>query len=345
MSKTKSGFITNVHKDHKSDGHYERPERVTETIGYILEKCKVKQLKVEDYSERDLHSLYESSYINKIFKLSNSGKSGIIDCNPDCYYSKGTYIASTSAVYSNLTLLENIIKKKVKNGFALTRPPGHHSSWDHASGFCVFNTIAILAQECVDRGLKPMIVDFDIHHGDGTQKFFEEREDILFTSIHRYGQNFYPGTGNYNDIGKGKGKGYTINIPFSKGKNDMDYLVAFDSIIIPVMQEFKSDIILVSCGFDAHKDDPLASGDGMKLTSECYGAMISKLMKYNDNILVTLEGGYSTNAIKTGVVSIINALNGKKVFNISGNKVDKKTYDTLDSVQRHIKKYWSLGKI
>lgn len=338
-----TGFITNTHKEHQHDGHYERPARVSESINYILKKCDVKLLDMnKDYNERSLMKLYNPIYIDKIFKLSNSKKSGNIDGNPDCYYTKGTYIASTTAVYGNLTLLDNIIKGTVRNGFALTRPPGHHSSCDHASGFCVFNTVAVLAQECVDRGLKPMILDFDIHHGDGTQKFFENRDDVLFSSIHRYGKNFYPGTGNCNEIGKGKGKGYTINIPFGKSKNDLDYLVTLDTIIIPVMKLYKPDIILVSAGFDAHKDDPLASTEGMKLTSQCYGAMISRLMKHNDKILVTLEGGYSVDAIKDGVVSIVEALSGRKNFNIDTKIPNKKTYDVLNRVKRNLKKYWDF---
>lgn len=341
-----TGFITNIHKDHKCDGHYERPERVTDSIEYILKRSNTMKLEVnKDYNEKSLMKLYTPRYVDKIFRLSNSETTGNINGNPDCYYTKGTYTASTTAVYSNLTLLDNILNGKVRNGFALTRPPGHHSSCDHSSGFCVFNTISVLAQECVDRGLRPMILDFDIHHGDGTQKFFEDRDDVLFISIHRYGQRFYPGTGNSNEIGKGKGKGYTVNVPFLKGKNDSDYLVTFDKIIIPIMNQFKPDIILVSAGFDAHYKDPLAATEGMKLTSFCYGAMISRVMKYNDKILATLEGGYSVDAIKESVSSIVEALNGRNNFVINTKIPSRKTYDTLNSVKRNLKKYWELDKI
>ena len=337
-----TGFITNAHKDHEHKDHYERPERVDESMKYILERTKVQKLEMnKDYNEKCLMNLYTPKYVDKIFKLSDSGKTGNIDRNPDCYYTKGTYKASTTAVYSNLTLLDNILDGTVRNGFALTRPPGHHSSCDCASGFCVFNTIAVVARTCLDKGLKPMIIDFDIHHGDGTQRFFEGNNNVLFTSIHRYG-NFYPGTGNYNEIGKGYGKGYTVNIPFEKGKNDSDYLLTFDSVILPMMKQFKPDIILVSAGFDAHKSDPLASTEGMKLTSECYGAMISKVMDYNDKILVTLEGGYDIGAIKEGVTSIIGALNGEKEFKTNNAEPNKKTFETLENIKRYHKKYWEI---
>lgn len=338
-----TGIITNTHNAHKKKGHYERPERVSDSLKYILKNGKMylKELSIDPkYQEDSLEGLYSKRYINKIKKLSDSGKKGYIDGDYDCYYTAGTYEASTTAIYSNLTLLNNILSNEVNNGFGLTRPPGHHSSCDCASGFCVFNTVAVLAEECVRRGLRPMILDLDIHHGDGTQKFFENRDDVLFASIHRYGNNFYPHTGNYIEIGKGKGKGYTINVPFKKGKNDLDYLLTFNDIIIPIMKKFKPDIILVSAGFDTHKNDPLASTEGMKLTSDCYGAMISKLMKYNEKILVTLEGGYNVDAIQESVMEIIYALSGRKCFRINTKMYNKDTVETLERVKRSIKKYW-----
>ena len=338
-----TGIITNIHKAHQSKGHYERPERVSNSLKYILNKNIKNLIRLDvdsKYKEDSMEGLYSKRYINKIKKLSESKKEGYIDGDYDCYYTKGTYEASTSAIYSNLTLLDSILSGEVRNGFALTRPPGHHSSCDCASGFCVFNTVAVLAEECVKRGLRPMILDFDIHHGDGTQKFFEKRDDVLFVSIHRYGNNFYPNTGNHNEIGKSKGKGYTLNVPFRKGKNDLDYLLAFDNLIIPIMKKFKPDIILVSAGFDAHMNDPLASTEGMKLTSNCYGAMIRRLMRYNSKILVTLEGGYSVDAIQEGVMEIIYALSGGRLFRINTKKYNKDTVDTLKKVKRNIEKYW-----
>lgn len=175
INQKKTGFITNVHKDHFLQGHYERLARVSESLDYILENTRMKMeiLKTDKkFTTKDLEGLYNKRFISRINRLSKTGKTGYLDNQMDTYFSEGTYEASTSAVFSNLTLLEKVLSNEITNGFALTRPPGHHSSCNKASGFCIFNTIAVLADKCTKLKLKPMIIDFDIHHGDGTEAFF-----------------------------------------------------------------------------------------------------------------------------------------------------------------------------
>ena len=335
-----TGFITNDehqknHEYPKNDWTYthpERPDRVSVPHKYIMETIKdLKVLEIQKFEETLLKGTTKT-YMDKLEKLSKQSK----EFDGDTYCCPGTVEASNTAVYSNLTMLESIINKEVKNGLVLSRPPGHHASSTHSSGFCIHNNITYVANECLKMGLRPVIVDWDIHHGDGTQKDFYDNPDVLFISIHRDTKTFYPYTGGkITEIGKGKARGTTINIPFGKSKNDSDYLFAVDEVVLPAIKNFKADIILVSCGFDAHHTDPLTRDhkDGMKLTSEVYGQMTERLMSYTDKILVSLEGGYSIQAIKEGSVAILNALQGKKKFNINKKKPMKRTIKKIDLVK------------
>jgi acetoin utilization deacetylase AcuC-like enzyme len=214
------------------------------------------------------------------------------------------------AVGGFLKLLDSIAAKECRNGFALVRPPGHHALRNQAMGFCLFNTMAIGA-EYLKRTYdtkKVLIMDWDVHHGNGTQDAFYDDPSVLFISTHQF--PFYPGSGAVNEVGVNAGEGYTINIPLPAGCADAEYLRVFDEVIVPAAEKFQPEWILVSAGFDPHRRDPLG---GMDVTEEGFGAMAQKLLvlgeKFADGrVAFLLEGGYDLAGLRDSVVAVLDAM-------------------------------------
>ena len=196
-------------------------------------------------------------------------------------------------------LADNVISREIDNGFALIRPPGHHAERSMALGFCLFNNVAILARYLQKHhGLdRILVMDWDVHHGNGTQHTFEEDPSVLYISLHQY--PFYPGTGAAHETGNGRGRGATLNCPMPAGATDEDYRVAFSQQILPKIDAFKPEAVLISAGFDAHRDDPLAQ---INLSTEFYGWMSQRMMEAaethaNGRLISMLEGGYDLHAL------------------------------------------------
>jgi acetoin utilization deacetylase AcuC-like enzyme len=211
------------------------------------------------------------------------------------------------AVGGLFSLIDSIIKGELRNGFALVRPPGHHAENHRAMGFCLFNNIALAARRVLSfEGINRVaVVDWDLHHGNGTQNCFYEDPGVLFISTHQYPH--YPGTGSVMEVGSGPGEGYTINVPLPAGAGDADYIMVFHDLVLPVLESYKPDFILVSAGFDTHLNDPLG---GMRVTESGYVAMIKMLMSAaskacSDKLALTLEGGYDLSALRESVKNII----------------------------------------
>jgi acetoin utilization deacetylase AcuC-like enzyme len=201
------------------------------------------------------------------------------------------------------------------NGFALVRPPGHHAERDQVGGFCLFNNVAVAARQMQARhgASKVVILDFDVHHGNGTQAIFYEDPSVLYISLHMFAPFFYPGTGSANEIGRHEGLGTNLNVPFGARAGDDAYRMAFDDLIEPVIVNFAPDAILVSAGFDAHWQDPLAAA-AMSLTG--YAGITRTIIELADRccqgrLLFVLEGGYHFQALSHGVLNVVNALTGK----------------------------------
>ena len=223
--------------------------------------------------------------------------------------SSQTFAAARAAVATALTAADDMLRQS-QRAFVIARPPGHHAERIQAMGFCFFNTIACVAEWLREQnGIERVFIfDFDVHHGNGTQHLFEEREDVFYASIHRY--PFYPGTGAANEIGTGGGRGFTKNIPMPGGTGDADYLRAVEDDIVRIIDDYRPDAILLSSGFDAHRRDPLG---GMRVTERAYGEITRRIVEVanrhaHGRVLSLLEGGYDMEGLAASVDEHVRAL-------------------------------------
>ena len=237
---------------------------------------------------------------------------------------------------------------KLDNGFALVRPPGHHAERDRAMGFCLFNNVAIGAQYALQNfSLKRiLIVDWDVHHGNGTQNSFYEDPRVPYFSVHRYGF-FYPGTGAATEVGKGKGEGFNVNVPLTTGCGDSEYGNIFRTILGPIALEYQPQLILVSAGFDTHYDDPLG---GMSVTERGFSRMTQILMEVAEataqrRMVITLEGGYDVVGQSRSVKAVLKELAGLSSFEKKDLlEKEESNYSRIEKVVLQIKdiqrRYW-----
>ncbi|MCS7182311.1 MAG: histone deacetylase [Thermoanaerobaculum sp.] len=220
--------------------------------------------------------------------------------------SPGTFAAAVAAVGCVLDGLAHIMAGNAPRVFAAVRPPGHHATRSQAMGFCFFNNVAVAAEAALQKGFGPVaIVDFDVHHGNGTQELFYHRDDVFYLSLHRY--PYYPGTGGADEIGVGRGRGFTRNLPLAPGADDEVYLGALALGLEEVMRAMSPHMWLISAGFDAHELDPLG---GMAVTTEGFQKMGKLLAQAAGSVpvLVVLEGGYNLDALKESVAAFLSGL-------------------------------------
>ncbi|HUP49552.1 MAG TPA: histone deacetylase [Thermoanaerobaculia bacterium] len=225
--------------------------------------------------------------------------------------SSSTFAAARAAVATALAAAEDIwLRKESKRAFVIARPPGHHAERTQAMGFCFFNTIACVAEWLREQaGIERVFIfDFDVHHGNGTQSLFEDREDVYYASMHRY--PFYPGTGAADEIGTGPGRGFTRNIPMPAGEGDAAYLRVVEDQIVRILDDYRPDAILLSSGFDAHRRDPLG---GMRVTESAYGEITRRVVEAADRhcqgrVLSLLEGGYDMEGLANSTAEHLLAL-------------------------------------
>ncbi len=292
--------------------HVESPKRL-EVIYRMIEKdisFPYKTLEPRSATESEIEMVHPSSYLKTIKQT--AGKDRVV-LDPDTSTSARSYEVALLAAGGLLKAAELVMEGAIQNGFALVRPPGHHAEASRAMGFCLFNNVAIGAEYLLQKhGLQRiLIVDWDLHHGNGTQHSFYDRNDVLYFSTHQYPH--YPGTGRWDEVGRNAGEGYTVNVPLSYGVADEGFLYIFKEILSPIAALYKPEFILVSAGFDIYKDDPLG---GMMVSGPGFGAMTSVLMDLahrfcDDRLLFTLEGGYDLNGLEQGVKHVLTHLAGQ----------------------------------
>lgn len=292
--------------------HPDTPERILAICDSLRKASwhdEIDWIEAREAIQEEVALTHNIAYVEAMRRLCDSGGQYLPSMGANV--SPGTYPAAMRAVGAGLTLADGVIKGKWKTGFSPTRPPGHHAVWERPMGLCVFNNIAILARYLIEsHGLDRIaIIDFDAHHGNGTQLVFWKDPSVLYCSIHR--DNLFPSdTGNAENIGEDEGEGFTLNIPLPKGSGDKEYFSVFDDSIIPKVASFKPKMILVSAGFDAHEKDKVG---GMEVSSagfECFGQKIAALAKKIScmGIISLLEGGYNIEGLVDGVNAYLHGL-------------------------------------
>ncbi|MFX1503748.1 MAG: histone deacetylase [Promethearchaeota archaeon] len=313
-----------IYLEHNIGNHPESHKRLTAIMDFLKEKRlfedpSFKIIKPRKATIEQIKYVHDESLIREIQEICElSAKAHRLQyIDMDTIASPRTYEASLYAVGGNLLAADEILKGILKNAFALVRPPGHHSNSHRFAGFCIFNNIAVTAEYLFrEKNLKKIaIIDWDCHHGNGTQDIFyhgsksESGELVIFNS-HQYGY-FYPGTGNYDEIGTGKGAGKIINYPMPAGTGEDAIPIFFDEIIVPICEEFKPEFILISAGFDTHWTDELTDMNWTYQTPAKYLERIKTIaQKYaNNRILITLEGGYQLDKQARAVYNCLKVLN------------------------------------
>jgi len=304
----KTGLITsNTYKNHNTgDGHPEKIDRVTAVIENF-KKIDNKNLiwkKPNDYDQSILSKTHSSNYIDQV--QNSFPTKGLYFLDGDTVVSPGSKDATKDAVGSIITAIDGVENKEFKNAFCCVRPPGHHAEKEKAMGFCIYNNVAVGANYLIEKYKykKIAIIDFDVHHGNGTQDIFYNNKNVLYISTHQY--PYYPGSGSEKENGKFNN---ILNIPLSAGTTAEQYLNAYEHALNKI-QEFKPEFILFSAGFDAHMDDPLAQ---LRLSSEDFYIITKRTLEIskpfcNGNVVSILEGGYDLQALQKSTQRHVDAL-------------------------------------
>ena len=327
------------------DSHPESHHRL-EVVYEMLEdeemKGKFRILSPRPATQEELELNHSLNYINQV--ASTAGRSfSMLD--PDTTTSAKSWEVAQMAVGGMLAAIDKVMDGEVKNAFALVRPPGHHAERNRGRGFCLFNNIAIGAHYARQKYLldRILIVDWDLHHGNGTQNAFYEDPHIVYFSTHQY--PYYPGSGSIDEDGKGEGKGFTINVPLPGGQEDQDFSGIYQDILKPIASEFKPQLILVSAGYDIYFQDPLGE---MNVTPEGFATLTSLIMDMAQSncqgkLVITLEGGYHLNGLRDSVKATLKELTGGSI--LSGSKREGKksssTEKIIEKVRKIHKTHWS----
>ena len=293
-------------------------------------------------SGADLRRVHTADYVAMMAGL--AGRETALD--PDTFVSPGTMEAAWAAAGASMLAVEATLRNgQGHRAVALARPPGHHAGAGRAMGFCFFNNVAIAARHAQTCGVdRVAIVDFDVHHGNGTQAIFESDPTVLYVSSHQH--PFYPGTGDATEVGLGKGAGFTVNLPLAAGAADADFELVFHDIVVPVLRQFQPGLILLSAGFDAHRDDPLG---GMRVSTAQFGRLTSAVTAVADEVCngrlaAVIEGGYHLDAFDASLRASLDALvSSERPLHVpTADRLATRGALTRERARRHLGPYWQL---
>lgn len=335
---------------HDTGSHPEnalRIRKVMETLEHYGIKDRMREIKPVQANTEQLTAFHTQSYIDRIAKLCESG-GGRPD--EDTVVSKDSFQSAVMAAGAVITGIDKVMSREVDSAFAMVRPPGHHALQAKSMGFCLFNNVVIGAQHARKKhGLERiMIIDWDFHHGNGTADAFYDTDSVLYFSTHM--QASWPGTGWVSHVGTGRGQGYTINIPLAKGTGDPGFYMVFNQLLLPVIRQYKPELIIVSAGFDAHFADPLG---GLEVTCAGFARMADIIKKAAEEVcagrvVIALEGGYNLEVIGHAVSAVLNEF-GEYGINIEEPVPQPPPFVKptmripLDEAMRIHGQYWELG--
>jgi acetoin utilization deacetylase AcuC-like enzyme len=293
-------------------------------------------------THEQLARVHDPDYITRISEL----RERAVALDPDTYTSPETYEVALLAAGAAIDAVERTMSAAHMYTLAMMRPPGHHAEHAHAMGFCLFNNVAVAAAHARQAlGAKRVaIMDYDVHHGNGTQHLFERDASVLYISTHQY--PYYPGTGAVEEIGIGPGEGFTVNLPLESGGTDADFAHVFGRVALPVLRQFSPDLILLSAGFDAHERDPLAT---MRATEGGFAAMTMALRRVADEcckgrLALVTEGGYDLKALDASLQAVVATLSGpagSPVWPSSGADI-RRGKASADAAVRALSGHWKL---
>jgi len=329
--------------------HPENPQRL-QSIYYMLDHKDFGEALVNIEPRfatlEEILEVHTPRYVDRILDSADRAQ---VRHDPDTVTSPQSYKAALMAAGGVMEAVKAVLTKEVRNAFALVRPPGHHAQKDRAMGFCIFNNEAVGARYALKaHGLeRVLIVDWDVHHGNGTQNIFYDDPQVLYFSAHRGA--FYPWTGEEQEVGAGKGEGYTVNIPLQLGCSNACFGNAFRHLLWPIARQYRPELILVSAGFDIHHSDPLGS---MNVTTEGFARMTALLMEMaaelcDERLILVLEGGYNPQALRDSVEMVLWELMGSSMINKEEmHQVEDAQYreiaETLERVKEVQRRYWDL---
>ena len=321
------------------DGHPEQPARarVMADVSHRWVEAGGLLTPPRVATRDELTRLHSPSYVDRIEET--AGRQ--LQHDPDTYTSPDSYDVARLAAGAAIAAVEYTLAEGTA-AVAFVRPPGHHAEADRAMGFCLFNNVAVAAASARAAGLdRVAVIDYDVHHGNGTQWMFYDDPTVLYVSLHQY--PFYPGTGAVNDVGRSNGLGYTLNIPLQAGAGDADYDRAMRELVEPVVTAFDPELILLSAGYDAHIQDPLG---GMELSTEGYTAMTAHVQRLaarccGNRMAVVTEGGYDLSALESCLDSTLQQLAGRPAVMGSTLRGDTRRIDeVIPAVKRAHASYW-----
>jgi acetoin utilization deacetylase AcuC-like enzyme len=324
-------------------GHPERPERLgaaRQGVGDAPFARSAATLAPRDATQDEMARVHTAKYVEELSLC--DGKSGHLDA--DTFYSPRSYSAARRASGAALALTDALMDGKADYGFGLMRPPGHHARPGQSMGFCMLNHVAVAASHALARGARRVVVlDWDVHHGNGTEEIFEQDPAVLYISLHQSPQ--YPGTGAVTDIGSGDGTGYTVNVPLAAGADNAVYAAAFERLLLPIIEQFAPDLTLVSAGYDAHVRDPLG---GMQLDGAGYAWMTRRLLQTvrrgpSHRVGFLLEGGYDLAGLRESVRDTIGALADPAAEASGFGPPNPRHEAQIAAAMRTQRTFWTLG--
>jgi acetoin utilization deacetylase AcuC-like enzyme len=328
---------------HRAQGpHPERPERLRAIHAGLLApltRAGAAALAPREAQTEELLRAHSPEHLTQLERALRRG-SGYLD--GDTFFSEGTREAAWLAAGAAADLGRTLAQHARASGVLLARPPGHHATRTRAMGFCLLNNVAIAAAAALAQGLaRVVIVDWDVHHGNGTQAIFEEDPRVLMISLHQW--PLYPGTGRSEEIGSGAGRGFTANVPLPAGSGSREYAAAMSQLVAPLIAQFAPELVLISAGYDAHEDDPLG---GMQLRDADYGALTSELLAIGrgagcERVGLVLEGGYDLGALERAGEATAKALLGTRYAFEEGAPA-RSAQQAIDATRRALGTRWML---
>ena len=316
-------------------GHPERADRIRAVEAKLESRDWLgwEPIEAPAATEEQLLRVHPREYVDQVRTFSESGRAFDMDTPT----SAGSYEAALRAAGGACALVEALLTGGERTGFSALRPPGHHAEWSTAMGFCLFANVAVACRHALDAlgAERVLVLDWDVHHGNGTNAIFHGSREVLFVSIHQF--PFWPGTGPLNDVGSGEAEGFSINLPVPGGAGEAAFLSLVEHVVAPVAREYGPDLILISAGYDAHRDDPLG---GLALETASFGALSARMRALGDElgapVGAVLEGGYDLRALATSVAETMSALAN------AATPPDVARHPLADEAAEVLGRYWEL---